>query len=105
MENDNNIKEHLYSKDLSSADMRVALQRRNSAVGIIQPLGPLLQEDKSLLNSRKGVGFCRSKNSLESKPRDVVFTFKKKRDLFTCIYKREKERIRCEPSNKCYSIN
>lgn len=50
----------------------LALQRRNSAVGIIQPLGPLLQENKSLLDPRKGLVFVGQKTHSKVKPRDVV---------------------------------
>jgi len=85
---------------LDITDTHVALLRRNSAVGVIQPLGPLFQENKSLLDPEEGgVGFLSvgQKTRSKVKPRDVVLRFKKKWSLSTRIYERKKKRIkRCK---------
>jgi len=101
-DNNNNtisIRKSTRSRYLDIADMHVALLRHNSAVGVIQPLGPLFQENKSLLDPEEGLVFCRSVKKTRSKvkPRDVVLRFKKKWSLSTRIYERKKKRIkRCK---------
>jgi len=68
MTNDNNIKDNNTEKYLYSrieifgcrgyACSAVGPQLRS--VGVIQPFGPLFQENKSLLDPEEGLVFCRS---------------------------------------------